>query len=251
MTFTIQYDNLKLPLGHFAHFGRFPQIYDAALSLSTRSPSKHWLSLGEACNLLEVNESTLRQWADSGFIRSFRTPGGHRRFSRAAVSALIARQYQALEKDKQPQWTDKALRKVRGRLRSNQALSQHWFQLLDITSHTRMRFLGRRLLSIASDYAVQRRSRQDLPEEAQLIWEEYGAEMMRQRISLRDALEALVFFRTYLLEAAFGQTAGATGDPSNLWRSVNFLADQMLLFMVSYYETETTPVVRDPLVARN
>ncbi|HSP55765.1 MAG TPA: MerR family DNA-binding transcriptional regulator, partial [Dehalococcoidia bacterium] len=36
-----------------------------------------WITLGQACKLLGVNESTLRRWADAGNVRSFRTPGGH------------------------------------------------------------------------------------------------------------------------------------------------------------------------------
>jgi len=221
------------------------------LSLSTRSPTKHWLSLGEACNLLEVNESTLRQWADNGHIRSYRTPGGHRRFSREAVNTLITRQYEGPGKGKQPQWTDKALRKVRSQLRGNHALSQHWLQVMDDASRFRMRLLGGRFISISADYATQQKSRQDLLEEVKLIGEEYGAEMVRQGISFKDALEAFVFFRTYLLEAAFGPASGTTGDTSRLWRSVNLLADHMLLSMASYYEAESTRTLRAPQLTRN
>ena len=44
------------------------------VELQTDNPSR-WLSLGEASRLLQVNEATLRQWADNGNVRVYRTPG--------------------------------------------------------------------------------------------------------------------------------------------------------------------------------
>src|SRR6266480_6033843 len=49
-----------------------------------------WLSLDEAAKRLSVHPATLREWADKGQIRTFRTPGGHRRFSEADVARLGA-----------------------------------------------------------------------------------------------------------------------------------------------------------------
>lgn len=49
-----------------------------------------WLSLGPASRLVGVDPDTLRRWADSGRIRAFATPGGHRRFSRGDLELLVA-----------------------------------------------------------------------------------------------------------------------------------------------------------------
>src|SRR2546428_13758370 len=49
-----------------------------------------WLSLDAAARRLSVHPATLREWADKGQIRTFRTPGGHRRFSEADVAELGA-----------------------------------------------------------------------------------------------------------------------------------------------------------------
>src|SRR5438270_12347716 len=51
-------------------------------------PVPSWLSLDEAAKRLSVHPATLREWADKGQIRTFRTPGGHRRFSEADVAEL-------------------------------------------------------------------------------------------------------------------------------------------------------------------
>ena len=55
-----------------------------------RTPVRpEWMSIREACALIGVSPATLRRWSDAGNIRAFTTPGGHRRFSRAAVSGLL------------------------------------------------------------------------------------------------------------------------------------------------------------------
>lgn len=46
---------------------------------------RDWIGLSEASRLLGVSPATLRRWSDAGRLRVFTTPGGHRRFSRAAI----------------------------------------------------------------------------------------------------------------------------------------------------------------------
>jgi excisionase family DNA binding protein len=50
-----------------------------------------WLGLGEASALLGVSPQTLRRWSDAGQVHVYTTPGGHRRFHRAALERLIPR----------------------------------------------------------------------------------------------------------------------------------------------------------------
>jgi excisionase family DNA binding protein len=47
-----------------------------------------WLSLGPAAQLVGVDPDTLRRWADEGRVEAWTTPGGHRRFDRAALDRL-------------------------------------------------------------------------------------------------------------------------------------------------------------------
>jgi excisionase family DNA binding protein len=53
-------------------------------------PLPERLPLGAASRLLGVDPDTLRRWADEGRVPAFTTPGGHRRFERAALERLIA-----------------------------------------------------------------------------------------------------------------------------------------------------------------
>ena len=59
---------------------------DASLAGKART---RWLTLGEAAQLLRVDVTTLRGWANTGKIRVFRTPGGHRRFDAADLESLL------------------------------------------------------------------------------------------------------------------------------------------------------------------
>ena len=54
------------------------------------SAATDWLALGPAASLLGVSTDTLRRWADTGRVRSFTTPGGHRRFARPELERVLA-----------------------------------------------------------------------------------------------------------------------------------------------------------------
>jgi glutamyl-tRNA reductase len=57
---------------------------------ATQAPVREeWLTLSEACELIGVSPATLRRWSDNGDIRTFTTPGGHRRFARSAIVGLL------------------------------------------------------------------------------------------------------------------------------------------------------------------
>lgn len=53
------------------------------------SPGIDWISLSEAGRVLGVSPATVRRWGDAGRLKVFTTPGGHRRFSRAALERLL------------------------------------------------------------------------------------------------------------------------------------------------------------------
>jgi excisionase family DNA binding protein len=48
-----------------------------------------WLTIGEAAKYLGVAQSTVRSWADSGRLETFKTPGGHRRFRREDLDRFV------------------------------------------------------------------------------------------------------------------------------------------------------------------
>ena len=58
-------------------------------SFRQASRRSEWLGLGDASKLLGVAPGTLRRWSDAGRIKSFTTPGGHRRYRRTTLERLL------------------------------------------------------------------------------------------------------------------------------------------------------------------
>ena len=59
-------------------------------------PADELLTPTQVAQLFGVNPKTVTRWANSGRLGFIRTPGGHRRFRRSEVTALLAdRSHQA------------------------------------------------------------------------------------------------------------------------------------------------------------
>ena len=185
-----------------------------------------WLSLRDACRLLDVSDTTLRQWADSGYLRVYRTPGGHRRFLRDDVDAFANAPGQAQEQGREDAIEGSALRKIRRRLSREDMVKQSWYQSVEEEGKVRMRLFGRRLLSLLLQETGPRRRRQELLEEAHLLGQEYGTEMSERGVTLKDTIEAFVFFRTMVLDST---------NPGS-WTRIIEAADRVLVGVADSYE---------------
>ncbi len=185
-----------------------------------------WLSLRDACRLLDVSNTTLRQWADNGYLRVYRTPGGHRRFLRDDVESFTNAPEKAQEQGREDAIEGSALRRIRRSLGRNDVLQQPWYQSIEEEGKVRMRLFGRRLLSLLLQEAGSRRRRQELLEEAHLLGREYGTEMSERGVTLKDTIEAFVFFRTMVLDST---------NPGS-WARIIEAADRVFVGMADSYE---------------
>jgi len=185
-----------------------------------------WLSLRDACHLLDVSNTTLRQWADNGYLRVYRTPGGHRRFLRDDVESFANSPEQTQEHGRGDAIEGSALRKIRRNLGRNDVLQQSWYQSVEEEGKDRMRLFGRRLLSLLLQDSGPRRRRQELLVEAHLLGREYGTEMSERGVTLKDTIEAFVFFRTMVLDST---------NPSS-WSRIIEAADRVLVGLADSYE---------------
>jgi len=202
-------------------------------SLATR-----WITLGQACKLLGVNESTLRRWADAGHVRSFRTPGGHRRFSEEDLRVLMAGQVPA-QSEPYNAISNIALARIRRRLQRGKNQSAHWFSNLDEEDREKMRPLGRRLVALVSEYLTRGSRRSDLLDEARGIAREYGQLLVTDGMSLRDAVEGFTFFKKTLDETAMEEAQKnelTTEKAIELWELLTNLGDQVLISIAESYE---------------
>jgi excisionase family DNA binding protein len=209
------------------------------------SMSTRWITLGQACKLLGVNESTLRRWADAGHVRSFRTPGGHRRFSEEDLRGLVAGQAASSTREPYTSISNMALSRIRRRLQRGRSHAAPWYSGLQEQERDHLRPLGRRLVSIVSEYLTKGTRRL---EEARKIAREYGSAVAQDGLSLRDTLDAFMFFRKTLDETAMeeAQKSDMTVDKAlELWELLSTLEEQMLLSITeSYEEAEAVPARR-------
>src|SRR5262245_31208766 len=114
--------------------------------------TEEWLSLAEASELLGIHPATLRQWSDEGKIKVFRTPGGHRRFTRCELDRFLA-----ASQGEQVQPATLA-RAALSRTRSDIASAPHsWKQSLSEAEVERKRRTGRQLLGLMVQYMSRRR----------------------------------------------------------------------------------------------
>ena len=190
-----------------------------------------WLSLKDACRLLDVSDTTLRQWADAGHLRVYRTPGGHRRFLRRDVESLTGASRPTAsskngEQSRNNSGEAPALRRIRRRLSQDSVHQQPWFLGVEPEGHDRMRLFGRRLLSLLMQEPGPRRQRQELLDEARLLGQEYGSEMSERKVALTDTVEAFVFFRTMVLDTA----------PADSWPRILETSDRVLAGVCSSYQ---------------
>lgn len=187
--------------------------------------SARWLSLGAACRLLEVSDTTLRQWADNGHLRVYRTPGGHRRFLRDDVMALTDAGPPLRRSEEEDELEGSALRRIRRRLHQVNAARQPWYQSVEEEGRVRMRLFGRRLLSLLAQDGPKRH-RQETLAESLLLGQQYGSEMSDRDVPLKDTLEAFIFFRTMVLDSA---------NP-RAWGRIIELADRVLVGVAQSYQ---------------
>ena len=133
---------------------------------------------------------------------------------------------QAQEQGREDAIEGSALRKIRRSLGRNDVLQQPWYQSVEEEGKVRMRLFGRRLLSLLLQEAGPRRRRQELLVEAHLLGREYGTEMSERGVTLKDTIEAFVFFRTMVLDST---------NPSS-WSRIIEAADRVLVGLADSYE---------------
>jgi excisionase family DNA binding protein len=201
-----------------------------------------WLTLGEACRVLCVDESTLRRWADGGHIRAFRTPGGHRRFAEPDIRALL--ESRNANGDRYGEVGDLAISKIRRQLHQRPARDSSWIRAVNESSKERLRPLGRRLAALAAEYLGKRTHRAGLLDDARALGHEYGHELASSGLTLAQAVEAFIFFRRSLDDATkqASQKRGlSAAEALSACEQVISLADQVLVGLTEAYEDDMNP----------
>jgi excisionase family DNA binding protein len=194
-----------------------------------------WVNLGRACEILGVNESTVRRWADRGEVRVFRTPGGHRRFAEADLMAMLEG-----GTPRKRELETAAVTRIRRQLHAR-SKDAGWYRQIEADERDALRPLGRRLVELVDDYISHRGRRGDVEAEVDVIGQTYGRTLFERGTPLRQAVQAFTFFRRSLDETAkqLAERNRLSGDEAARAREdIAELADRVLLGVTSAYDPE-------------
>jgi excisionase family DNA binding protein len=200
-----------------------------------------WVTLGRARDLLGVDESTLRRWADTGRLRVYRTPGGHRRFLLDNLEDLVAGEAGASGRDEVGRL---ALARIRRQLQRARQDPGGWYAALSEPDRQKLREQGRRLIAMVGAYFDKRARPAGMLEEARAIGVSYGQILVRAGLPLPHAVEAYIGFRKTMDQTsrqASEREGLSTEEALVACGQVHSLGDQVLLGIASAYEGLTEP----------
>ena len=204
---------------------------------------RQWLTLGTARALLGINEATLRQWADNGLVRVFRTPGGHRRFSTEDIYALMENGGPAGGSAVSVGNDAAVLPRIRRSVRTARPHAPAWMAKFDEESHQRMRGLGREFLERCVE-SMDEPGKRETRDAASELGRAYGRESAASGLTALEALQAFIFFRNATVEAikpALLRRGASAEDVCATLEQLSRLTDEVLVSLIATYDTAPSP----------
>jgi len=186
-----------------------------------------------------VGPDTLRRWGDSGKVQSYQTPGGHRRFLRSSLEAMInAPRRQRYGMERLPDSTQTMAGELHRRMKRTGYAGQPWQARLSVEQRDEFRRWGQRTFGLVIEYvgATRKAERQLLLDEAEKMGGLYGAEASAAKLSLAETVEAFLFFRSPVIDAIAAHLRKRAADVSDVTAALheaNAAIDQVLLAVVT------------------
>jgi hypothetical protein len=189
-----------------------------------------------------VDPDTLRRWSDNGKVDVFTTPGGHRRFLRASIDAMLpgARPARRPSLSAMGEPPDRISAEFRKRVRTD-LTDQDWRSRFDEGSLRWFRERGVRMsdLLIGSLDMKARAGREKMLGQAELLGRDYGVEAKRAGLSLGEATQAFLFFRARFM-AEIAQVARRrslqTPQAALLFEEADGALDRVILALIAGHQ---------------
>lgn len=206
-----------------------------------------WIGLGEASSLLGIAPATLRRWADGGRVPVFTTPGGHRRFSRASLGALLpsprTHRPTLARLGASPERITRAYRPRRGRAA---ATPTPWIEALSETDRLAFRERGRQLVTLLLDHldADGPRLAALRLQEAERLAAAYGAQVAGLGSSMSEAVQGFLRFRAPFVAELAGvarQRGLDTREATALLGQAEAAMDRLLVAMMTGHSIAAGP----------
>jgi excisionase family DNA binding protein len=196
-----------------------------------------WLSLSQAAKQLGVHPSTVRSWADHGYLPTQRTQGGHRRFRRSDVEIRIHTRYESSAPEATSIYAD-VLRNTRVQISESNLETEKWYNKMDDEARQQYRLSGRSLVQGLIGYLTS--SDAGLEAEARSLGYEYASRGQRVGLTSAEAAHAFQFFRTSVMDAILFAYENADVHSPNVWgdmfRKMNSFSDLIILTLLDTHE---------------
>jgi excisionase family DNA binding protein len=192
------------------------------------SPAASWLSITEASKRLNIHPATLRDWSDRGKIRTFRTPGGHRRFSGGDVDALATEAAPELAL-----FMNALVGQARLATSAGKLANESWYARFDDAAKQRQRELGHDLMRVLVAYLGD--TDKDWSDEIQELGDRYAKLAHDVGLSLGDAMRAFHLFDGLVHSSAKQLSAVQVGGLADFERHVGWFLNEVRVAMVESY----------------
>jgi len=212
-----------------------------------RSPDDPWLPIGAAARLVGVGPDTLRRWADGGKVQSYQTAGGHRRFLRSSLEAMTSAPRRT--RYGTGQLTDASttiIGDAHRRMQRTGYAGMPWQSRLSPEQREDFRRWGQRTFNLVIEYvaANKRSERELLLDEAEKMGALYGREASAAGLTLAEAIEAFLFYRSPVLESILAHLRRRVAEVAQVTaavREANAAIDQVLTALVNSYGRRGRP----------
>lgn len=194
--------------------------------------------------MLGIAPGTLRRWADAGRLPVFTTPGGHRRFSRSALTGLLP-----TERIRRPTLAtlgaspERIARAYRAR-RRRPAPATRWIDTLTEQDRREFRSRGQVLVARLLDHldADEEAHAAVRLQEAEQLAAAYGRQMATLGSSLSEAVQGFLRFRSPFVDelAAIARRRGLdTREATALLADAERAMDRLLVAMMTGHSLGT------------
>jgi excisionase family DNA binding protein len=187
-----------------------------------------WLSLNEASKRLNVHPATLREWADRGRIRTFRTPGGHRRFSGEDVDALASEAAPELAL-----FMSALVGQARLATTAGQLATEAWYSRFDDAAKERQRELGHDLMRLLVTYLGD--TEKDWGSDLRVLGDRYARLAHDAGLPLGDAMRAFHLFEGLVRSSMKQMSAVQVGGSADFERHVGWFLNEVRVAMVESF----------------
>jgi excisionase family DNA binding protein len=208
------------------------------------------VGITEACQILKVSETALRQWTDEGKIKAFITPGGHRRYLVADLRKFMGSSHKAIGiKDLVVELED-AVDPLR-EIAKTSLPDKVWYNKLDLDSQRCLASLGRNLLQAIIKYTAQPSKQEETMIVVHNIGSDFGQTLARLGLSLTDSVEAFILHRDPIMSAAthLMKKGEATGRVADAIPGVAHVMDEALLSLIAAHQQNRDRIQIEPVEA--